>query len=522
MRSECILSEKQIKSRFKSQRGARSKAKGSEETKEKSNNQCEEKKKSRRQSSKDKKETLDRGSLEYILEKHFGSEEEAAGTTATAGDKTDPQMNDMSSRTPPTLDEVCHKFNQPLMNTDSTRPCNPGQMSKDFSQCFGSSCCNPGFDPTGLTPISPNASSESQDYCCSQQSSSSVSASQPGSSNLGLDYSTDNYSRTEFDPCFNTQTAQCSTSNGHGEMQCPTANHSPDQFCCPGPERPQPLPYSAMDEHFLNTQVESFRGIHASISLGQDHLHEFILTSFSEPVSENFSTSVIGAFRERARQVLRAHGLDEPLTQQLLSVNVMVCIVTAFAKVENMTNGLDQIGFVYGYGDHEILQNYFRPLYDLDNRAIMPVYLRDMNRDKRIKPFHLEAPFCSLVNMIGPAVKDFADYSLLTLLMLLDNMRTGSTAVAGIQAQYLTAMTRRLRHRENEMTNNMWTGVYSDSSFKSCCSNSGLNSSSQLQSCLNSIRELEKIFPTVHRETCLVESNNTGTRTFLEPVPVRK
>ena len=71
---------------------------------------------------------------------------------------------------------------------------------------------------------------------------------------------------------------------------------------------PPPSDFSADEHWFLQSQLRTFSGIHASVSAGRETVKEFLMFSaLGEPPSKNFALKVIAAHKERLLRLLKAH-----------------------------------------------------------------------------------------------------------------------------------------------------------------------------------------------------------------------
>ena len=91
------------------------------------------------------------------------------------------------------------------------------------------------------------------------------------------------------------------------------------------------------------------------MSLGEDHIREFIMFSFDVPVSKSYMHNAIAVYNERVLRLLKIHKefqmLPHHLQTALIKRNRMYISALQCTVCENSETGYEQLVFTYGESD---------------------------------------------------------------------------------------------------------------------------------------------------------------------------
>ena len=217
------------------------------------------------------------------------------------------------------------------------------------------------------------------------------------------------------------------------------------------------------------------------MSLGEDHIREFIMFSFEVPVSKSYMHNAIAVYNERVLRLLKIHKefqmLPHHLQTALIKQNRMYISALQCAVCENSETGYEQLVFTYGESDKKIMSEEFA---HVSAKQIKKMTMANVNKCTNYLADPLMERFNRLVQDIGEFIKTDSMFKLVTLVLLFSDITSlESPVLKEVCNRYLNVM---IRQRQEEIS----TGyeLYEEN---------GDNTSTQFSLCISNIKKLADV-----------------------------
>ena len=209
--------------------------------------------------------------------------------------------------------------------------------------------------------------------------------------------------------------------------------------------------YSIEEENWLNRQLASLEQVYASVSLGEDHLREFIMWSFDVPVSKSFAETAFCGFNERFRKVMKMHSefqnLPDNIQEQIWEQNNFVGAAILVSKIECCTSGADQFRAAYGLADSEFLKKEFSH-FSVDK--LKPLLFSSMHFHSNEFPKSTVLEIRRLAKNISSLISNEEQCKILVLLAIFSDVSSElSSELPNLHNHYLKVISRKMNSNIN-------------------------------------------------------------------------
>ena len=187
------------------------------------------------------------------------------------------------------------------------------------------------------------------------------------------------------------------------------------------------------------------------MSLGEDHIREFIMFSFDVPVSKSYMHNAIAVYNERVLRLLKMHKEFQMLPNHLQTIlikrNRMYISALQCAVCENSETGYEQLVFTYGESDKKIMSEEFA---HVSAKQIKKMTMANVNKCTNYLADPLMERFNRLVQDIGEYIKTDSMFKLVTLVLLFSDITSlESPMLKEVCNRYLNVM---MRQRQEEIS----------------------------------------------------------------------
>jgi hypothetical protein len=236
--------------------------------------------------------------------------------------------------------------------------------------------------------------------------------------------------------------------------------------------------FTKEENNWLNRRVSKLEETWGSVSLGEDHLREFVMWSFDVPVGKNFFRNAIASFNERFRKVMKMHhqfrNLPDHIQSKLWERNSFFGAALNVAKLETCKTGEDQLKCAYGKSDKNLVANIFetemRNNFSVKSLKVLLISHTNHNHDLDKIPGSMKLinRYTQLVKNVIPILHNESLFYPFILLMLFsdvsDTELQNCTELQNLSQHYSTIIQRKLlynngKFRENDaLTDKTGTG----------------------------------------------------------------
>ena len=195
----------------------------------------------------------------------------------------------------------------------------------------------------------------------------------------------------------------------------------------------------------LNKQLSLFEEAWSSVSLGEEHIREFVMFSYDVPLSKGFMPRAIAVFNERFRRLLKMHDEFQILPPKLQAEHWnQICFYGSAlicAKLENSSNGNEQLKFCIGQMDNDT--------WSRDYANILPKKLKKLTMDKAnefsgVLPIQDLIDYCEYSKNISSIINSEMRFKVFCMVLLFSEIKAkAGSPLHLLKNNYLNIISRR-------------------------------------------------------------------------------
>lgn len=273
--------------------------------------------------------------------------------------------------------------------------------------------------------------------------------------------------------------------------------------------------FTMEESHWLSRRVSKLEETWGSVSLGEDHLREFVMWSFDVPVGKNFFRNAIASFNERFRKVMKMHdefrNLPDHLQSKLWERNSFYGAALNVAKIETCKTGEDQLKCAYGNSDKNLVASIFgNTNFSVKSLKVLLISHTNHNKDlaKIPESKQLITRYTQLVKNVIPILHNESLFYPFILLMLFSDvdLKTSDIELQNLSQHYSTIIQRKLFYdgflREN--ANEFETGTAESEQLKF-----GSRAYFEINSYVRDVKELSQVLQKILTMTADATQNTS-------------